>query len=281
MTDRPTGNDPRRFRDALIESRPCVERFEKELFLAHLAGRDRGWLWAHLDDPLPDDLHERFQRLLDRRERGEPVAYILGVREFYGRAFAVSPAVLIPRPETETLIERALDLLTAKVLRAVDVGTGSGAIALTLAAERPSWQIIATDLSPSALKVAAANRDRMGLERVDLLQADLLEGVPGSFDLIISNPPYVAASDPHLSRGDLRFEPAMALSCGEDGLELLRKLVDQSASRLNRGGWLLLEHGYDQADSVRALLRSRGFDSPESWADLAGIERVSGARWPG
>lgn len=270
------------FRAALQNPASQVERFDRELLLASLLDRDRSWIWSHLDDPMDPSLAEDFAELLERRQAGEPVAYILGYREFFGRTFEVSPAVLIPRPETEGLVELALEQLPAGELCAVDVGTGSGAIALTLAAERPCWQVIGADISRDALAVAAANRDRLALTSVEFLRSDLLEALDDvSFDLIISNPPYVADDDPHLAIGDLRFEPSIALSCSRGGLALIARLIDQAPLRLRHGGWLMLEHGYDQAEAVRGLLADRGFESIESRSDLAGIERISAGRWHG
>jgi release factor glutamine methyltransferase len=269
------------YRQALLNPRFSVERFDREVLLSHVTGQNRAWIWSHLDDRMPPEQLADFTELLTLRENGHPIAYLLGFREFYGRDFQVSPAVLIPRPETELLVELALSLLPRHRARVIDVGTGSGAIALTLAAERPDWRILASDLSKPALGIACANRARLGLENVDLIQCDLLAGISErSFDLIISNPPYVAEGDPHLQAGDLRFEPALALSCGADGLSVIRQLVAQAARSLEPGGRILLEHGHDQAASVRDLLCAHGFDSVRSWPDLAGIERVSGGVMP-
>lgn len=274
MIDPPTS-----YRDALEDSRHDVDRFEREVLLAHVIESDRAWIWSHLDEPIdPAKLH-RYQNLILQRAAGHPVAYLLGHREFYGREFEVSPAVLIPRPETELLVELALALLPERNVRAIDVGTGSGAIGLTLAAERPGWRLIASDLSEAALAIAGRNRDALGLERVELLRCDLLDGLlERRFELVISNPPYVAEGDPHLDAGDLRFEPGIALSSGRDGLDLIRPLIVQACSVLVPGGWLLLEHGHDQAEAVRSLLGNQGFESVRSWTDLAGIERVSGGQ---
>ncbi len=258
------------------------DRLEAELLIAHLLGKDRAWLYAHSRDLAPESgLAEALAELVQRRAHGEPMAYLLGYREFYGRNFKVGPGVLIPRPETELLIERALMLDLPERACVIDVGTGSGCIALSLAAERPDWRIAAVDLSVEALAVAADNRLALALSQVALLQADLLAGIRADvLDLVISNPPYVAPGDPHLAQGDLRFEPAIALSCGEDGMALIRALIEQATVCLRRRGWLWLEHGYDQAAQVRALLRKAGFIEIATLPDLAGIERVSGGRWP-
>jgi len=281
MSDGLMSNRSTSYRDCLQGNRFGVDRFDREVLLGHVIGRDRAWIWSHLDDPIAPVQLARLQELLRLRESGQPIAYLLGYREFYGRLFQVSPAVLIPRPETELLVELALGLLPEQGVRAIDVGTGSGAIGLTLAAERPGWAITASDLSSAALEVADINRHQLGLEGVELIQGDLLDGeaIP-AVSLVISNPPYVAQDDPHLDSGDLRFEPRIALACGPDGLSLIRKLIEQAFRLLDPGGWILLEHGHDQAEAVRSLLRAEGFESVRSWTDLARIERVSGGHLP-
>ena len=264
---------------ALLErdgtSLPAAER--RQLAAAALR-RTTAWVFAHDDHPLPCTDADRLSRLLERRRAGEPIAYLLGVREFYGRDFVVTPEVLIPRPETEHLVEAALASTPARSARVIDVGTGSGCIALTLAAERPDWEVIGTDLSNAALDVAERNRCRLGLESVRWHRGDLLAGLDGPFDAIVSNPPYVAAGDPHLDQGDLRFEPVAALTDHADGLSLIRRLIAEAADRLAPGGWLWLEHGHDQAEVVREGLAGAGFEQVSSRCDLAGIERVSGGR---
>ena len=257
-----------------LESRREAERIA-ELVLR----RSRAWLIAHDDALVEDSDVERFDALVHKRAEGMPIAYLAGSREFYGREFRVNPTVLIPRPETEHLVEWALELdLTDKACVA-DVGTGSGCIILTLAAERPQWRCAGTDICADALGVAAANRAQLGLGNVELLRGDLLSPLAGRrLDLIVSNPPYVAAGDPHLAHGDVRFEPEIALSDGADGLALIRALVGESRGLLAPGGWLLLENGYDQAAAVRDIFRARGYEQIESKTDLAGIERVTGGR---
>jgi release factor glutamine methyltransferase len=220
---------------------------------------------------------ERYRHWLERRAAGEPIAYLTGACEFYGLEFRVTPAVLIPRPETELLVDLALERLPAAGrARVLDLGTGSGCIAVTLAHLRPQLEVWAADVSPAALEVARDNARRL-LAPVRFRRSDWLAGQAGErFDLILANPPYVAAHDPHLSQGDLRFEPACALVAGEDGLDDIRRIVAAAPAHLAPGGWLLFEHGYDQARRCRALLAAAGFARVASWRDLAGIERVSG-----
>ena len=219
-----------------------------------------------------------------RRAAGEPLAYIVGSKEFFGLALQVDARVLVPRPDTETLVQWSLDLLqlpgTAPASRVLDLGTGSGAIALALAhqlqAASRQCQVVAVDASADALDVARANAGQLGLQ-VQFIQSHWLQKVSGSFHLIASNPPYIASADPHLA--ELRHEPLQALTAGADGLDDIRQIIVQAPAHLQPGGWLLLEHGYDQADSVRALLAQRGFLQVQSRRDLAGIERCSGGQW--
>ncbi|MFW5815564.1 MAG: peptide chain release factor N(5)-glutamine methyltransferase [Wenzhouxiangella sp.] len=254
-------------------------RLDAELLLAHALDKPRAWLYAHAEEAIPQQLHARATDLFERRLAGEPVAYILGLREFYGREFSVGPDVLIPRPETELLVELALERLPAGPCRVLDVGTGSGCIALTLAAERPAWQVTALDRSAAALAVCARNAARLGIARVRCLESDLLSAVAGErFDAIVSNPPYVAASDPHLRRGDLRFEPDLALSAGADGMSVITALIDQAQTALEPGGWLILEHGHEQGPAVAARMREAGLEEPATRQDLAGLDRATLAR---
>jgi len=238
-------------------------------------------IYAYGDQPLDAAPAERLAELVAQRAHGAPFAYLAGRRGFHGRDFYVSPAVLIPRPETEHLVEWSLELALPEDARVLDVGTGSGCIVLSLAAERPRWQCAATDISKEALDVASTNRERLQLPGVRLLHGNLLEPVgETSFDLIVSNPPYVAAGDPHLNDGDVRFEPEIALTSGADGLGHIRALVKSARNVLAHGGWLLLEHGYDQAEALRELFRDHGYENIESRRDLAGIERVTGGTSP-
>ncbi len=246
------------------------------MLLGHVLQVNRAWLYAHADARLNAVQRDRFDALLQGRKSGVPIAYLLGHREFYGRDFTVTPAVLIPRPETELVVETALEKLDDPGACVVDVGTGSGCIALTLAAERPDWQVSAVDISDDALAVCRANADRLALKRVEILQGDLLAPVADRrFDAVVSNPPYVAAKDPHLTRGDLRFEPGLALSADRQGLEVIERLLDQAVTCLHPGGWLIIEHGHQQAATVRQLFSQAGLTQISTRRDLADIERVT------
>jgi release factor glutamine methyltransferase len=278
---------------ALEEATAAIGRTDAQVIMAHLLGVNRAYLAANPMRVLTETEDARVDTLVARRSLGHPVAYLLGAREFYSREFAVSPDVLIPRPETETLVEAALDVMRKRgqtsplgtevcPLSLLDLGTGCGAIAITLACERSELEVTATDSSAEALEVARANAASHAA-RIEFALGDWYTPVAGRrFDLIVSNPPYVAARDPHLSEGDLRFEPRQALTDGSgDGLDSLRAIVAGAAAHLNPGGWLLVEHGYDQAAEVAALLAQAGFAQPQSIPDLAGIPRVAGARIAG
>jgi release factor glutamine methyltransferase len=235
------------------------------------------WLVAHDTDVLAEAPAQKFASVLARRLAGEPIAYINGKREFYGRDFLVTPDVLIPRPETEHLVDAALASLPAdQAIDVLDIGTGSGAIGLTLALERPRWRITAIDCSAAALAVARKNADHLGIG-VELLESNLFSALPTRrFHLIVSNPPYVAEADPHLGRGDARFEPRQALASGAKGLDLIRQLIAEATTHLLPGGRLLIEHGADQADDLITLLRAACFVDPFTVRDLAGLPRVTG-----
>lgn len=272
--------------DALRQAAAAgLDRLDAQMLLLHALGRsphDRAWLIAHDGDPLPPAAADRWPTLLQRRRAGEPVAYLLGEKEFAGLTLRVDARVLVPRPDTEVLVAWALDALPpsgSPPPRFLDLGTGSGAIALAVADRRPDAQITATDASAAALTVAQANALRLGLP-VRFVLGTWLTAVAGEcFDVIASNPPYIAAGDPHLA--ELTHEPSTALTAGADGLDDIRQIVTQAPAALQPGGWLLLEHGHDQAAAVRALLGARGFQSIGSRNDLTGIERCSGGRWPG
>lgn len=258
-----------------------IDRLDAQLLLLHALGRNdagRGWLLAHDGDGIAEDALAKFTAQTRERAEGKPLAYLTGRREFFGLDLQVDPRVLIPRPDTETLVEWTLEALAGLPrARVADLGTGSGAIALALKKTRPDWTVTAIDASPGALEVAATNGQRLGLD-VAWRLGTWLHGLSGPYDAIVSNPPYIAAGDPHLPA--LSHEPAMALASGTDGLDDIRHIVAQAPSRLARGGWLLLEHGWDQAAAVRALLAAAGLADVSSRKDLAGIERCSGGRLP-
>ncbi len=260
----------------LRESR--LPALEARMLWQHVLQVPRSWLVAH-DDEHPDPDRLRVYRDLEaRRLAGEPMAYILGVREFMGHEFAVSPAVLIPRPDTELLVETAVEALQGRENASVlDLGTGSGAIPISIALACPEVKVVATDLSDDALQVARNNAVRLGV-CVEFHRGSWYEALPSGkvFDLIVSNPPYIPADDPHLAQGDLRFEPSMALTDGDDGLAAYREIVAGAPAHLRPGGLLLVEHGWDQAAAICDLLRLAGFREIHSLPDLAGILRVSG-----
>lgn len=267
-----------------------LPRAEARRLLASLTGQPLTWFMAHGDDPADPDLAARFQALAERRRAGEPLAYLLGQQEFYGRPFAVSPAVLIPRADTETLVETALEQLAllrqqrrAVPLSLLELGTGSGIIAITLALEAPDTEVHTVERSPEALAMAQRNAKALGADHIHWHAGSWWQALasPRRFDLIVSNPPYIAANDHHLQQGDLRFEPPQALAAGPDGLDDLRILIGGAPAHLTPGGWLLLEHGYDQEAPVQALLRDAGFADVFTRRDLAGQPRVSGGRWLG
>ena len=265
---------------ALEEATAAIGRVDAQVLVSNLLGVDRSYLIANPMRVLTESEDARIDAMVAQRSMGHPVAHLLAQREFYGRMLAVTPDVLIPRPETETLVEAALARMPAAA-KVVDLGTGSGAIAIALACERPDARLTATDASREALAVARTNAAALGA------QLELLEGswyaplATRRFDLIVSNPPYIARDDPHLAAGDLRFEPAAALTDGSrDGLDSIRAVVTGAAAHLERGGWLLIEHGYDQREAVQALLAGAGFGDTISIDDLAGIPRVAGGRIP-
>jgi len=258
-----------------------LDRLDAQLLLLHALGKsdtDRAWLLAHDTDLLDADTDAAFLALCERRTTGEPLAYITGHKEFYGLLLQVDPRVLVPRPDTETLVDWALLALTGiKDASTLDLGTGSGAIALALSATRPDLRVHAVDASAGALVVARANAQRLHLD-VQFQHGSWLEGVTGQFHAIVSNPPYVAEQDPHLDA--LQHEPLQALTAGPDGLADIRQIIGQAWAHLHPNGWLLLEHGYDQAQAVRGLLNDGGYDHVQSRCDLSGIERCSGGQRP-
>ena len=294
-------------------------RIEVQSLLQHVLKISRAYLLAHPERCMPGRELARYDELLQRRLHGEPLAYILGMREFFGLTFKVTPATLIPRPESELLVELALQRIPGKHpsppappmgplairlggtaakppvipqegkgsrqagkesgFRVLDLGTGSGVIALSIAHACSEAEVWACDASPAALAVALENAQRLGIANASFVQSDWYNALGAqSFDLIVSNPPYVAADDPHLQQGDLRFEPPSALASGDDGLQDIRHIISQAPAHLHPGGWLMFEHGYDQAASVRRLLQEAGLIELFSACDLAGIERVSGGQ---
>lgn len=266
--------------DTLLSGSPALEA---EVLLGHILGRNRAWLRAWPERTLTTEQCDQFTQSVTRRAEGFPIAYLIGEREFWSRSFLVRPAVLIPRPDTELLIERALDIIPAhEVAHVLELGTGSGAIAVTLAIERPSARITATDISRDALEVATLNASRLGAQNIRFLQGNWLEPnlPPRSFDLIVSNPPYIADQDPHLSQGDLRFEPLLALASGPDGLDAIREIAQSARDVLKPGGQLLLEHGYQQASAVADLLEQLGYARIHHHPDLQGHLRATLANSP-
>jgi release factor glutamine methyltransferase len=251
---------------------------DAELLLAHALGGKRARLKSHPEEIPDETARSRYAELIERRAQGEPLAYIVGFRDFWTLRLTVSPAVLVPRPETELVVERALALRPEPVARIVDLGTGSGAIALALASERPQWQVTATDLSPDALAIARVNAASHSLTHVELLQGSWFEPLGGRrFNLVISNPPYIGAAEAELGTPELGFEPRAALSPGEDAMAALRAIVQAAPPHLEHGGWLLLEHGATQAADVARELVVRGFRHVRSHRDLAGHERMTEA----
>ncbi|MCA0244944.1 MAG: peptide chain release factor N(5)-glutamine methyltransferase [Proteobacteria bacterium] len=274
-----------------LARRRGVDRLDAQVLLAHHLAQPRTWLIAHDDAPLPAEVQQRFTADLESRAAGAPLAYLLGEREFHGLRLAVTPAVLVPRPETEVLVDWALALLGAQpgeqtgeqtdgqpgAPRVIDLGTGSGAIAVSVARRCPAARVSATDIDAGALAVARANAQALGCA-IELHQGSWWSAVAGQrFELALSNPPYIAGDDPHLAA--LRYEPRHALTPGGDGLDALRMIVAGAPAHLEAGGWLLVEHGFDQGAAVRALLVDAGFETVQTRRDLAGHERCSGGRW--
>ena len=273
-------NSPMTLAQCLVQAQTCgLARADAHMLLLHCLARplhERAWLLANDTEVLTPAQQTAWHSALTRRLQGEPVAYITGFKSFFGLNLQVDARVLDPRPDTETLVEWALEHLPqASTQRVLDLGTGSGALALALKDQRPGCQITASDASPDALAVAQANAHRLHLPVLCIL-SDWMVAVPGPFDLIVSNPPYVADGDPHLQA--LTHEPLQALTSGADGLDDIRHIIAQAPSRLAPGGWLLMEHGWDQAQAVQSLLRQGGFEQVQSRPDLAGVDRCSGGK---
>lgn len=263
----------------LKEAGSASARLDAEVLLAHAIERDRTWLYTWGDRECPVWEHARFDALVAARAQGQPVAYLTGEREFWGLRLGTSKDTLIPRPDTETLVEAALARVTSPCGRLLDLGTGTGAIALAFASEQPGWQVVGVDLREEAVSLAQKNGRALAITNAEFRQSDWFSAFAQAdteqFDLIVSNPPYIAADDPHLHQGDVRFEPASALVAADDGLADLMHLVDTARRYLSASGWLLLEHGYRQAAAVRAALDSAGYQSVESIRDLGGHERIT------
>lgn len=270
-------------RCALSEDRGLLSQDptrEAEILLGHCLEKDRAWLYTWPEKDVPEDIAQRYLQLLAARREGRPVAHLTGRREFWSLDLDVNEHTLIPRAETETLVEWALDLDLPAGASVLDLGTGSGAIALALAQERPQWHVSAVDVSVEALAVAKSNAVRLNLERVNFAPSNWYEAVAGTTNhLIVSNPPYIEAGDEHLVQGDLPFEPPGALVAGDNGLADLVSIVAGAPDYLHPAGWLLLEHGYNQGQAVRALLQGHGFHNVVTRRDLDGNDRITGGQW--
>jgi len=261
----------------LRAARARIDQVDAEVLLAHALGQGRSWLYAHGDAPIPPAAMAAFETLVQRRLGGEPVAYLIGRQGFWRLDLEITPDTLVPRPETELLVELALARIPrGRTVDVLDLGTGSGAIALALALERPDARVVATDASIAALEVARGNAGRLALGNARFAHGHWWDAVhQAAFDLIVSNPPYIAEGDPHLMQGDLPREPRGALSSGSDGLDAIREIVAGAPGYLRPGGWLLLEHGRDQGPAARRLLRDAGFDEVATERDLEARDRVS------
>ncbi|HEY8568049.1 peptide chain release factor N(5)-glutamine methyltransferase [Microbulbifer sp.] len=251
-------------------------RLDLEVLLCHLLGKSRAWLYTWPEHPLDESQQASFERLLQRRIAGEPVAHLTGSREFWSLPLKVNRSTLIPRPDTEVLVESVLALCPQEQLRALDLGTGTGAIALALASEKPHWQIVAVDRMPAAVALAEENRQRLGFTNVEILQSDWFDALDGrNFDVIVSNPPYIDPKDPHLREGDVRFEPLSALVADEAGLADIRQIAGAACAHLADGGLLVVEHGWDQGKAVRRIFSECGYSDIETRLDYAGRERIT------
>jgi release factor glutamine methyltransferase len=265
---------------AALSGTSPTPRLDSEVLVMHACGIDRSELITRHDTALTGEQQFKLEGLLERRKRGEPVAYLTGTREFWSMELNVTPATLIPRPETELLVEKALERIPHDAAWTIaDLGTGSGAIALAIAKERPRCRVIATDNSPAALEVAGSNARKFGLTNIEFRAGDWFTPLAGkTFDMIVSNPPYIRAGDKHLAQSDVRFEPATALVSGIDGLDAIRHIALHAREFLKPGGWLLLEHGWDQAEAIGDLLRRHGYRDMVCHRDLAGHARVASCR---
>jgi len=251
---------------------------DAEILLAHTLNKSRSFLYSHPETTLNPTEYTSFEASVEQRVKGQPIAYLIGYREFWSLKLHITKDTLIPRPETELLVTLALDLLkNEKSINILDLGTGSGAIALSIAKERPNWQVYAADVSQSALDVAKHNLSTLALSNVQLCQSDWFSSLPRQqFHAIVSNPPYIANHDPHLIQGDLRFEPSLALVSGKEGLDAIHHLIKTSYNQLLPGGLLLLEHGFEQKNAIKTLLSEYGYKQLQCWQDMQGHDRVSG-----
>ena len=254
-------------------------RLDAEILLGYALDKNRTWLYTHSDYSLSDVELQTLNALLEKRIAGQPIAHLVGERDFWSLTLEVNASTLIPRPDTETLVEWALELPLLANARVLDLGTGTGAIALALASEQPSWQVIGVDKSDDAVQLALNNAQKNQLQQVEFKSSDWFEQVAGSFDLIVSNPPYIDGQDPHLQQGDVRFEPMSALVAEQQGLADIVHIIDQAPHYLRDQAWLLIEHGYQQAEQVRELLKAKGFQQVETREDLGGQPRISGGQW--
>jgi release factor glutamine methyltransferase len=256
-------------------------RLDAEILLAHVLMKSRTYLYTHPDEQLSKAQWQTFQQFLSKRVQGVPIAYLTGTREFWSLPLKVCEDTLIPRPETELLVELTLTLLKDKFqAQILDLGTGSGAIALACASERPDWHVLACDCSPGALQTAEENAARLNITNVEFYCSNWFEKIAETqkFDAIITNPPYIAVDDPHLIRGDVRFEPSLALVAGDNGLAAIKYIIQHSLARLHPGGLLLIEHGFDQKSAVESMLNDYGYSDLQCWQDWQGNDRVSGGK---
>ena len=268
--------------DECLRQANAIDSFEAELLLAHALGVNRAWLHAHANETLSDVQVQAFEDWVQRRSEGTPIAHLTGVRSFWKHDFAIEPGCLIPRHDTETLVECALShLQTTPKARVLDLCTGSGCIAISIQLDAPECEVTASDVSPEALNIARRNGDRLGARQITWMESDWFNAFSDErFDLIVSNPPYIRSDDPHLTQGDLRFEPQLALVGGEDGLDAYRILAEQAPRHLTQQGRLMLEHGHDQQDAVVSLLRCAGFRDIQTHRDDAHQARVIDALCP-
>lgn len=267
-------------RSSTLQSVSDSPRLDVEILLCHVLDKPRSFLYTWPEKLLSDAQMVRLEGLLQGRQRGEPIAHLVGSKEFWSLELAVNAHTLIPRPETELLVETALALLQKPDARVLDLGTGTGAIALALASERAGWDILAVDVAEEALNLAEKNRQQLGFNRVSVMQSDWFKNIPGwKFDLIVSNPPYIDAQDEHLNKGDVRFEPESALVAGNGGIADIDTIISSAGEYLCSGAWLLIEHGYQQGHQVRNLLTSNGYVLVETKRDINECERLSLGQW--